>query len=149
MKKHLVLLCLLCVPQAFAQTFTSGTITIQKPWARATSGMAAGYLTLSNNGKETEHLLGAKVEGVEEAMLHRSQVKNGVAEMSEMANGIPLKPGQTLVFQPGGYHLMWMGLSTPLSAGQKISATLFFKNAGNVPVEFEVQNPTAPQHTHH
>jgi copper(I)-binding protein len=46
------------------------------------------------------------------------------------------------VLRPGGDHIMLAGLTRPLTAGQKIPATLVFRRAGRVKIEISVETTT-------
>jgi copper(I)-binding protein len=43
-----------------------------------------------------------------------------------------------LEFAPGGYHVMFMGLSDGWTVGDEIEASLQFKNAGTLDIKFSV-----------
>jgi copper(I)-binding protein len=49
-----------------------------------------------------------------------------------------------VTLQPGGYHLMFMGPKKPFAVGDHVPATLRFRRAGAVKVEFYVQD-AAPE----
>ena len=42
--------------------------------------------------------------------------------------------GDRAELKPGGYHIMLMGLKSPITVGQKVPITLTFKKAGAVKV---------------
>ncbi len=42
-------------------------------------------------------------------------------------------------FQPGGLHLMFIGLSRPLNQGETVPVTLRFESAGEVTVNLRVE----------
>jgi len=50
-----------------------------------------------------------------------------------------IQPGQTVRFEPGGYHVMLIGLKQPLVVGQRVPATLTFAKAGKIDVELVIQ----------
>ena len=52
---------------------------------------------------------------------------------------IELPAGTPVALEPGGYHIMLIGLVNPLETGQTITVTLTFENAGEVVVEVPVQ----------
>ena len=62
-----------------------------------------------------------------------------VMRMKPVEGGLEIKPGETVEFKPGGYHLMFVDLKEPLSAGQTLKGALVFEKAGTVEVEFSVQ----------
>ena len=51
----------------------------------------------------------------------------------------------SVVFEPGGRHIMLMGLDTPLRAGQKIQLTLRFEHAGEARVSVPVEPTDHPE----
>ena len=101
--------------------------------------MGAGYLTIANTGEADDALLAVTSPAVTEVQIHRSQMQDGVMRMREVgATSVPA--GQRIRFLPGGLHLMFMGLRAPLEAGQTVSVTLRFRDAGEVTVPFEVRS---------
>jgi copper(I)-binding protein len=53
---------------------------------------------------------------------------------------LAVEPDETLVFQPGGYHLMLFDLQAPLMPGETHSITLVSENCGEALVTAEVQS---------
>ena len=64
--------------------------------------------------------------------------------MRELANGLEIKPGETVELKPGGNHVMFVGLKQPLERGRPFAATLQFEKSGKVEVEFKVEPVGAP-----
>jgi len=58
--------------------------------------------------------------------------------MRELREGLEIAPGQTVELRPGGFHLMFMKLTAPVTVGQPIRGRLVFQKAGAVDVEFDV-----------
>jgi copper(I)-binding protein len=65
----------------------------------------------------------------EHAELHQMKMDNGVMEMRPVPD-LPIAPGQTLVLEPNGYHVMLEGLKAPLKEGETVPLTLTFAHAG-------------------
>jgi copper(I)-binding protein len=63
----------------------------------------------------------------------------GNMTMSEV-EAIELPAGETVMLEPGSYHIMMLELVEPLEAGQSIKVTLEFKNAGTKTVSAEVRD---------
>src|SRR5690606_19569956 len=117
---------------AIAHTYTVGAIEIGHPSARATAPSArtgAGYMTLTNIGTEADRLLAAEGEIAERIEIHETVVTDGVARMQEQTEGLALEPGTTVVLEPGGLHLMMLGLTGPLNEGDDVPVTLTFEQA--------------------
>lgn len=51
---------------------------------------------------------------------------------------IELPANTPVALEPGGYHIMFIGLVKPLETGQTLSITLTFENAGEVVIEVPV-----------
>jgi periplasmic copper chaperone A len=44
---------------------------------------------------------------------HEMKVENGVMQMREVADGLPIPAGGSVVLKPGSYHVMLIGLKKP------------------------------------
>ena len=59
-------------------------------------------------------------------------------------------PAQGAVsFEPGGLHLMLIGLKEPLVAGKGFPLTLVFREAGEIEVTVEITTGGAPDRSDH
>ncbi len=66
-------------------------------------------------------------------------VTNGVMQMRQLANGLPIPAGGSVALKPGGYHVMLIGLKKPLKAGDTFPLMLTFEKAGNISITVSVQ----------
>jgi periplasmic copper chaperone A len=108
-------------------------IELDGAWARATppaAHTAAGYLAITNAGGQSDRLVGASSPRAETVEIHEMTVDNGVARMRHLPQGIPLPPGETVALEPGGRHLMFMGLDRPFREGETVAVTLTFETSG-------------------
>ena len=64
----------------------------------------------------------------------------GMMTMREV-DRIEVPAGETVVFEPGGYHVMLLDLAEPLEVGDTVEVTLTFERAGDVVVTAEVREP--------
>lgn len=109
---------------------------IPAPAANARS--AAGYMVLANEGSTPDRLIGVETVIAGAAMLHTTDFgADGVARMRHLP-AIDLPAGGIVTLEPGGMHVMFMGLTAPLAEGDMVSATLVFEQAGRVAIEFMV-----------
>jgi copper(I)-binding protein len=137
----LVIGFVLAAGHALAEDFKVGTLTVESPWSRATpsgASVGGGYLAILNTGTESDRLLGGDVETAKTFQIHNMTMDGDIARMREVTEGVEIKPGQTVKFEPGATHLMFIGLTQPLRAGQKFSGTLRFEHAGVVHIEYEI-----------
>lgn len=127
---------------AFGHGFSVGALEIGHPaiFTPPPSARAAGgYLTVTNTGTEPDRLLGAESAAAKTLQIHISESgPDGVATMRHLPEGVEIPAGAKVVLESGGMHIMLMGLTAPLSEGEKVPATLIFEKAGRVDVEFAV-----------
>lgn len=148
MKRALFSLMLLATP-ALAHDQMTGDLhiihpSIPAPAANAMS--AAGYITISNEGDAPEELIGVRTPFAASTTLHTTIFEDGIAKMRPLI-GVPIAPGEIVNLEPGGMHVMFMGLSGPATEGDMIPATLIFRHAGEVAVEFMVDPTTGADHS--
>jgi copper(I)-binding protein len=126
---------------ALAHDYTLGALKIHHPWARATpkgAQVAGGYMSITNTGTTPDRLVGGSTDVATGFSVHEMSMANGVMKMRELPNGLEIKPGETVVLKPNGYHIMLTGLKEPLKQGEHVDATLKFQKAGDVKVFFLV-----------
>lgn len=135
----------------------AGSLSIAQPWTRATPGgarVAGGYLTVTNTGSTPDRLTGGSAAFAERVEIHEMATANGVMTMRALGNGLTIAPGQTVALKPGGLHVMFMGLRSPLLEGQSVKVTLEFEKAGKVELDFQVggiggRSAPGGEHHHH
>ena len=140
MRRLMLALALLAATPAFAASYRLGTLEASQPWSRpAAAGMnGAGYLSVSNKGTTPETLNAVETPAATRVEIHRmSMGPGGVMSMKPEA-GPSLAPGQTVMFGPGGLHLMLIGLKQPLKVGDSFPATLVFASGARLKVAFKV-----------
>ena len=130
---------------ALAHDYQVGDLEIGHPMAFDTPQTAmagAGYLSITNAGQTADRLIEVRAD-FPQVMMHTTEEKDGVARMMHV-DAIKILPGETVVFEPGGYHVMFMGLAgDPFEAGEQIPATLVFEEAGEIEVMFSVESRTS------
>ncbi|WP_343584074.1 copper chaperone PCu(A)C [Herbaspirillum sp.] len=147
-------------PLSQAHGYKLGQLEIGHPYARATvPGQPAGgaYLSLENKGTTPDKLVALSSPVAKTTEIHTMAMEGNLMKMREVDGGLAIQPGQKIAMQPGnGYHIMLMGLSQPLKAGDKVPLTLTFEKAGKVDVMLHVEDPAAASgkddmkgHMHH
>ena len=87
-------------------------------WSRATPpGGATGaiYGRIANNQNHSVDLVSVEVGFAQHAMIHETEIKDGVARMRDGSLVIPA--AGFVLLEPGSTHIMLMGLSLELSPG--------------------------------
>ena len=121
-----------------------GDIVISHPWVRQSpmgAEVAAGFMTITNNGKEADRLVKATASITPTVQLHEMKMQGDVMKMSEVPGGIVIPPGATVELKPKSLHVMFMNLKAPVKEGETITGTLTFEKAGTVSVDYEVAAP--------
>jgi len=121
----------------------AGELTVTNAWSRSTPPVAkvgVVYFTLKNDTGKSDRLLKLSTPVAGKVEVHRTEVLDGIARMREVAV-LHVDAGQTLEFQPGGLHVMLMGLRKPLVAGTTYELDLLFEVAGPRKVRVEVRSP--------
>lgn len=147
------LVALFLATAAQAHEFKVGDLEIGHPnipMPAAKAMVAAGYLTITNNGTASDTLTAITADFAQMSMVHESKVNaDGMATMSAIEM-LDIPAGETVSLAPGGLHIMFMGLNAPLAEGTRLPATLSFEKAGNVTVEFKVESAEkAEDHSAH
>jgi periplasmic copper chaperone A len=149
-------LCLLSLNTVMAQE--AGSIVVTDAWARATviaesaeatpevGGVSGAYMTISNQSETPLVLTAVSTVAAGVAEIHETQLDNGIMQMNPI-DRLEIPPGESVVLEPGGFHIMLMDLTRSLVPGDAISLTLTFEPIatsaalGIVPIELVVGVP--------
>jgi copper(I)-binding protein len=148
--KFIAILTLFGACTAFAHGYKVGAIEIEHPWSRATSIAAANgavYFTLKNSGEERDRLIAVSSTVAGKAEFHTHTIDGNIMKMRPVES-IEIAPASATIFEPGGLHVMLMGLMQPLEKGKTFPLTLVFESAGPVTVQVVVQDGGASAHAH-
>lgn len=116
-------------------------------WVRASGpGMpnSAAYTLIVNLTNSEDTLTGVSNTAAASVELHEMKMGAGdVMQMSPVEGGIVIPAGGSAILQPGGFHIMMIGLTGELKEGTTQDFTLTFAKAGEIKVTFPVQAPPA------
>jgi periplasmic copper chaperone A len=115
-------------------------LSAQQAWIRAIPGadVASAYLTLHNAAAQPVVVSGVRCDCAREAMIHESRIVNGQSTMRAREQ-LTIAPGQTLQLAPGGLHIMLMGLSRALKAGDSVALVLTLGDGTTLDVSARVR----------
>jgi copper(I)-binding protein len=120
----------------------AATIAVGDAWARnspMSSESGAAYMLVTSSGDDA--IIGASVDPsvAATAEIHETTIAaDGAASTAAVAR-IPLPAGETVELRPGGFHVMLIGLSSPLGAGDAITVTLRLESGGTLDVPVPVR----------
>lgn len=126
---------------ALAPGARASDITVTGAFARASATPVARtgavYVTIKNNGEAGDTLLAVQSPVADMAMLHTTETVDGVMSMKHL-DRLEIAAGSEAKLEPGGTHVMLMGLKVPLKEGESIPLVLEFEKAGKVEVTVPV-----------
>ena len=127
----------------------AGEVTVEGAYARAVSEGArasAAYMTIENAGAVDDRLVAARTDAARRVELHTHIMEDGVARMREVEGGIPAPAGAAVRLEPGGLHVMMMGLTRRLREGESVDLTLVFEQAGEIAVTAPIRSVAPSGH---
>jgi copper(I)-binding protein len=104
-------------------------VQVEDAWVRqSVKGQSGtgGFMKLTSNVPLT--LVGVKAPVAKSAELHEMSMQGDVMRMRAI-DALPLPAGKTVALQPGGHHLMLMGLKQPLTVGNHMLLTLLLRDS--------------------
>ena len=116
----LLLLLLTAVFTACTPTLTeSESLQVSGAWVRPADEMSAAYLVITNNGRSAQQLVRVETTAANTAEIHETQMDGDLMQMRPV-EAVEILAGETVQLKPGGEHIMLMGLTAPLVAGDTI-----------------------------
>lgn len=146
MLRPLLMIAVLATASA-AQAAPSVHGAWSRPAGQGTTG--AGFMTLTNPDAKPDALVAVESPAAREVQIHLSSMSGGVASMKELAS-IPVPAGGHVTLAPGGYHLMFLGLTKAQKVGDTVPATLVFSSGARIKASFAVRvTPPTDAHQPH
>lgn len=121
-----------------------GQLKIENPYARATvpgQKAAGGFMKIENKGT-ADQLIAASSPVAGEMQLHTMTMDGNVMKMREV-KVIEVPANGSVELKPGGLHLMFMDIKSPLKAGEAVPVKLKFQKAGEVEIKVPVREISA------
>lgn len=120
-------------------------VEVLQPWSRpavaGTNGI--GYMVLANHGRTADALVKVESPLARRVEMHATSTAGGVMSMTTESR-VAIPPGGRTTFGPGAYHLMLIGLTRTLKAGDQAPATLTFASGAKLKVAFAVSAGMGP-----
>jgi copper(I)-binding protein len=150
---HLILSLFLLLSGTAMASQAADDIEVVSPKVRAVPpvmNMSAAFMTLKNNGDQAHLLIAARSEKINSVELHTHINDDGVMRMRQLTE-IALPAHSETVLQPGGLHIMLIGLKQPLKSGDNVDFTLVFSDNSEKTFTAPVQDIQSGKmnHSHH
>jgi len=113
-----------------ASIVNAADISISDARARAVppgADISAAFMNVKNNAATDLAILGADSSVAESVELHSNSMADGKMKMRRI-DQIELAANSEVALQPGGLHIMLIGLRRPLVEGETIELTLNLSN---------------------
>jgi copper(I)-binding protein len=119
-------------------------IAVEQPWARAAQqgGVGGAFMRIENHGTAPDRLISASSSAARSVEFHTT-IRAGDVMRMRPVNIVEVPARGTVQLQPGGLHIMLIGLQYPLARGDEVPLTLVFERAGQMPVRLQVQGAGA------
>lgn len=126
-----------CAPVA-PSTIQVTDSKIRAAFTQATTG--AAYMTITNHTDIDDRLMSVSslTYIARDIQIHTMLMEDDMMIMQQVTDGVALPAGGEVVFGPGGFHIMFIGLQTALDEGKHIALTLNFANAPAQTINFPV-----------
>jgi copper(I)-binding protein len=119
-------------------TPAGSVVKVMDPFARAAMPNGAVYMQLMNEGDTDDQLTSAASDVAEAVEIHETKMENDVMKMSPI-EAVTVSAGGSATLEPGGKHVMLIGLKKELAVGDTFELTLNFKNSDPKTIEVEVK----------
>jgi periplasmic copper chaperone A len=131
----------------------AGALEVSDPWVRATiavddSGEMNGdsemdritgaFMTIRNGTDVDERLIRASTDIAGAVEIHETTIENDVMRMRPV-EGVDIPAGGSVALEPGGLHIMLMGMGQDLVPGDMVSLKLDFESGRSLVIEAPVR----------
>ena len=116
-------------------------VTFSDPYVRGVppgQPNSAAFMQIDNKGKANRALVGGSSPAAEAVELHTHTMDGGMMRMRQV-DKIDLPAGETVSLQPGGLHVMLIGLKQKLVPGEEVELTLSFDDGSQVSLKAPVR----------
>lgn len=103
---------------------------------------SAAFMQLMNSGSEAVDLVSATSDAANVVELHEHANVGGMMQMRQIPK-ITVPANGSVSLQPGGLHVMLIGLKEKLTEGETVKLTLNFSNGESVSLEAPVKKVAA------
>jgi len=100
-------------------------VRILAPLPGAKAGVA--YMTIANNSDEPIAITNARSPQFERVEMHETIITDGVSRMRSL-DTVVIPGGESVAFEPGGKHLMLIGMGPDTGTGSSVTIELMYSD---------------------
>jgi hypothetical protein len=128
-------------------------VVVSEPYARAVppgQPNSAVFMRIDNGSDQDRALVGAASPAADVVELHTHRMEDGMMKMRRVEQ-IDLPAGESVSLQPGGLHVMLIGLKQQLQPGEDVVVTLTFDDGSELALTAPVREimPMGQMHGGH
>jgi copper(I)-binding protein len=118
------------------------SVTVDDAWGRTSPAAAANaaFYMVIEGGSDADMLVSADAAACGLTELHVSVMNDGVMSMQHLPDGVDVPAGETVVLEPGSFHVMCIDRQQEFVAGASIALTLEFAGAGTTEIAVEIRD---------
>ncbi|HEY3477107.1 MAG TPA: copper chaperone PCu(A)C [Anaerolineales bacterium] len=122
-------------------------LEVRDAWARPAlqGGNGAVYFVIQSS--EADEIVGVTSDVAESVEIHESRMNEDVMEMRQLQS-VPLGAGEQVMFEPGGFHIMLIGLRQDLQIGDEFAISLRFKDHEDLQINVTVTDSPGAETEH-
>ena len=135
-----------------ADVISQNGIEIKAFWIRATPpghAVSAGYMQIHNHSDRQDKLIAVRTDFAGRNEVHEMKLENDVMKMRPVENGLIIPAQSSVTLEPGGNHLMFMGLKEQIIPDASYRVTVQFLHAGEIEMQMIGQKAASQQSDHH
>ena len=124
-----------------ASSLMASSVMVKDAYVRATPPSvpnSAAFMMIMNKTSDNLEIVGATSNIAKKVQLHQHTMHNGMMKMGQVKK-VDLKSKSHVIFKPGGYHIMLLGLNKPLKEGTSVMLTLKLSNGEEVKIHAPVK----------
>lgn len=131
--------------------FALAEVTVESPYVRAVppgQTNTAAFMQLKNDSAEAVSMVSASSSIAENVELHNHISEDGVMKMRQVEL-ISISANGNASLEPGGYHVMLIGLNKEIAAGDMVDLEVKFSDGSSQQLTVPVKKVMAHSHHHH
>jgi copper(I)-binding protein len=138
---NILILSVLTASFLFACQSQGGEIEAHEVWSRpaVNGGNGAVYMVIHNHTRRPDQLIGAESAVAQTVELHKSEVNDQGVMVMLKQDAIDLPADGEIIMQPGGYHIMLLGLKQDLKVGDTFEVVLKFRSHPDLRLQVTVK----------
>jgi hypothetical protein len=99
----------------------------------------AAYLSVTNNHDKACSIIGGSTAIAAKLEIHQQLMSDGMMRMRPVT-AVEVTAGETLLLEPGGFHLMLLGIEAALVPGENHKMSLQTEDCGTIDITAEVRS---------